>query len=69
MTSPPPHPPDSDPEGEPDALQPEPVPLRTLLLVNLRVLLVVSVFCAMAFGLWRGVAALFPELKWLQYPG
>ena len=67
--SPPQHPLDSDPEGEPDAFQPEPVPLRTLLLVNLRVLLVVSAFGAMALGLWKGVAAMFPELKWLQYPG
>jgi hypothetical protein len=65
-------PPDSlrpNSECEPDTLTPEPIPLGTLLAVNLRVLVVVSALAALAFGLWKGLAALFPELKWLQYPG
>jgi len=59
----------SESEGQPGARQCEAVPLKTLLMVNLRVLLIVSVLGAAAFALWRGLAALFPELKWLQYPG
>ncbi|HIK59102.1 MAG TPA: hypothetical protein EYF98_00215 [Planctomycetes bacterium] len=65
----PPHLHDPDSKEEPAAAQPELIPLRTLMAVNLRVLLVVAALGAMAFGLWRGLAALFPELKWLQYPG
>lgn len=56
-------------EGKPGAHQCDAVPLKTLLMVNLRVLLIVSVLGAGSFALWRGLAALFPELKWLQYPG
>lgn len=67
--SPPPHSPGPNPEGDSESPEPDPVPLRTLLAVNLRVLLVVAALGALAFGLWKGLAALFPELTWLQYPG
>jgi hypothetical protein len=65
----PPHSPGSESPGQPGAHLPESVPLKTLIAVNLKVLLFVSVFGAAAFGLWRGIAALFPELEWLQFPG
>ena len=63
-----PHTPVPDADEAPGVSQPEPIPLGTLLLVNLRLLLVVAVLGAAAFALWRGLAALFPEISWLQYP-
>lgn len=39
-----------------------------LLLANVKVLLGVTLFIALAFFIWRGVAALFPEIAWLQGP-
>ena len=69
LMSPSPHSAGSESEGESAEHRHEAVPLKTLLVVNLRVLLIVSVLGAAAFALWRGLAALFPELKWLQYPG
>jgi len=50
---------------EPARIQHE-VSLRGLLLTNLRVLVVVSVLALLAYGLWRALAALFPEIPWLQ---
>ncbi|MDP6387461.1 MAG: hypothetical protein QGI93_14795 [Planctomycetota bacterium] len=62
------HTPVPDADEAPGVSQSEPIPLGTLLLVNLRLLLVVAVLGAAAFALWRGLAALFPEIDWLQYP-
>ncbi len=42
---------------------------RALLLANLRVLAIVSVIAALAFGLWYAAAELFPEIGWLQIGG
>jgi len=39
-----------------------------LLRANLVVLAAVGVFVALAYLLWRGAAALFPEIGWLQGP-
>jgi hypothetical protein len=39
-----------------------------LLLANVKVLLGVTLFMTLAFFLWRGIAALFPDIAWLQGP-
>jgi hypothetical protein len=39
-----------------------------LLLANVKVLLGVTLFMILAFFLWRGIAAMFPEIAWLQGP-
>jgi hypothetical protein len=41
---------------------------KALLRANLAVLTGVGVFVALAYLLWRGIAALFPEIGWLQGP-
>ena len=63
-----PHTPVPDADEASGVSKSEPIPLGTLLLTNLRLLVVVAVLVAGAFALWRGLAALFPEIDWLQYP-
>ncbi|MFT7678422.1 MAG: hypothetical protein ACI8QC_002412 [Planctomycetota bacterium] len=46
-------------------LGPEPT-LMELVLANFRVLAGVAFLAALAFGVWYGLALLFPELSWLQ---
>ena len=47
--------------------KPEPS-VGALLLANLKVLLGVAAFAALAFLAWKGLASLFPEVGWLQGP-
>ena len=40
-----------------------------LLAANARMLGVVLLYAAIAFGAWRGLAWLFPDIAWLRLPG
>ncbi len=48
--------------------QPTAPGFKALLRANLVVLTAVGVFVALAYLIWRGVAAMFPETGWLQGP-
>ncbi len=39
-----------------------------LLGANLKVLGIALLLALLAFGIWRGLSALFPEVSWLQPP-
>ncbi len=40
----------------------------SLLKGNLRVLVGVAVLAALAFGAWRGLLLVFPDVDWLRVP-
>jgi len=50
-------------------LPPSPPSFWDLLWANLKVLLIAAAVAGVAFGIWRGLAALFPEMEWLQLAG
>jgi len=56
------------PDADQDAPRASEPSLRALLLANLRVVGFACALAVLAYGVWRGLAALFPELTWLQ-PG
>ena len=50
---------------------PEPKPEPTfgeLLRGNARVLFGVALYAVIAFGIWRGLVWLFPDIAWLRLP-
>ena len=42
---------------------------RALLLANLRVFALLALAAALLFGVWYGLAKLFPDVAWLQVKG
>ena len=56
------------PRNSPMTPPPKTPSFGALLLANVKVLLGVTLFMILAFFLWRGIAAMFPEIAWLQGP-
>ena len=52
-----------------DVRPPEPPSFRALLWGSLRTAAAALVLAALAFGLWRGLVWLFPDVEWLRIPG
>ncbi len=44
----------------------QPPSFRRLLASNLKVVAATAVLALVAYGVWRGLAVLFPETAWLQ---
>ncbi len=65
----PPAMPDREPMTEAASTPPKPPSLRELLLSNLKILAGSLLLAILAYGMWRLLTLLFPDVAWLHTTG